>query len=83
MRSACTGRATTRSATSSTRTTRSGDVLRDQRLDLVQRELLLDTMVQNTPVAMLLVAEHGADRVRQRRRAPAAERGAAGSKAIA
>jgi nitrogen fixation/metabolism regulation signal transduction histidine kinase len=36
-----------------------GDVLRDQRLGLVQRELLLDTMVQNTPVAMLLVAEHG------------------------
>jgi PAS domain-containing protein len=36
-----------------------GDVLRDQRLGLVQRELLLDTMVQNTPVAMLLVAESG------------------------
>lgn len=36
-----------------------GDVLRKQRLDLVQRELLLDTMVQNTPVAMLLVADHG------------------------
>jgi nitrogen fixation/metabolism regulation signal transduction histidine kinase len=34
-----------------------GEVLREQRLDLVQRELLLDTMVQNTPVAMLLVAE--------------------------
>jgi nitrogen fixation/metabolism regulation signal transduction histidine kinase len=32
-----------------------GDALRDQRLSLVQRELLLDTMVQNTPVAMLLV----------------------------
>ncbi len=32
-----------------------GDVLREQRLDLVQRELLLDTMVQNTPVAMVLV----------------------------
>jgi nitrogen fixation/metabolism regulation signal transduction histidine kinase len=32
-----------------------GQVLREQRLDLVQRELLLDTMVQNTPVAMLLV----------------------------
>ena len=32
-----------------------GDALRDQRLALVQRELLLDTMVQNTPVAMLLV----------------------------
>jgi len=34
-----------------------GDVLREQRRDLVQRELLLDTMVQNTPVAMLLVAD--------------------------
>jgi nitrogen fixation/metabolism regulation signal transduction histidine kinase len=36
-----------------------GDVLRQQRLALVQRELLLDTMVQNTPVAMLLVSDHG------------------------
>jgi nitrogen fixation/metabolism regulation signal transduction histidine kinase len=36
-----------------------GDVLRAQRLDLVQRELLLDSMVQNTPVAMLLVCEKG------------------------
>jgi nitrogen fixation/metabolism regulation signal transduction histidine kinase len=36
-----------------------GAVLRQQRLDLVQRELLLDTMVQNTPVAMLLVSESG------------------------
>lgn len=36
-----------------------GDVLRQQRLALVQRELLLDTMVQNTPVAMLLVADNG------------------------
>ena len=33
-----------------------GGVLREQRLALVQRELLLDTMVQNTPVAMLLVS---------------------------
>ena len=32
-----------------------GAVLREQRLDLVQRELLLDTMVQHTPVAMLLL----------------------------
>jgi nitrogen fixation/metabolism regulation signal transduction histidine kinase len=32
-----------------------GAALRAQRLGLVQRELLLDTMVQNTPVAMLLV----------------------------
>jgi len=32
-----------------------GNALRDQRLALVQRELLLDTMVQNTPVAMLLL----------------------------
>lgn len=36
-----------------------GRVLREQRLDLVQRELLLDTMVQNTPVAMLLLSEGG------------------------
>jgi two-component system, NtrC family, nitrogen regulation sensor histidine kinase NtrY len=33
---------------------RLGDTLRGQRESLVQRELLLDTMVQNTPVAMLL-----------------------------
>ena len=32
-----------------------GETLRKQRLTLVQRELLLDTMVQNTPVAMVLV----------------------------
>lgn len=32
-----------------------GETLRAQRQSLVQRELLLDTMVQNTPVAMLLV----------------------------
>jgi signal transduction histidine kinase len=31
-----------------------GDTLRQQRESLVHRELLLDTMVQNTPVAMLL-----------------------------
>ena len=36
-----------------------GDVLREQRVGLVQRELLLDTMVQNTPVAMLLVDASG------------------------
>lgn len=36
-----------------------GDVLREQRVALVQRELLLDTMVQNTPVAMLLVGPSG------------------------
>ena len=36
-----------------------GDALRDQRLRLVQRELLLDTMVQNTPVAMVLVDASG------------------------
>jgi hypothetical protein len=51
-----------------------GDVLRQQRLDLVQRELLLDTMVQNTPVAMLLVSE-AAHRLRQRGRAPVAAPG--------
>ena len=37
-----------------------GQVLREQRLALVQRELLLDTMVQHTPVAMLLVTDTGA-----------------------
>jgi two-component system nitrogen regulation sensor histidine kinase NtrY len=36
-----------------------GEVLREQRQSLVQRELLLDTMVQNTPVAMLLMASGG------------------------
>jgi two-component system, NtrC family, nitrogen regulation sensor histidine kinase NtrY len=32
-----------------------GDVLREQRQSLVQRELLLDTVVQNTPTALVLV----------------------------
>ncbi|KAF1712587.1 ATP-binding protein [Pseudoxanthomonas kalamensis DSM 18571] len=36
-----------------------GQVLREQRQTLVQRELLLDTMVQNTPVAMLLLGSGG------------------------
>jgi two-component system nitrogen regulation sensor histidine kinase NtrY len=36
-----------------------GDTLRGQRQGLVQRELLLDTMVQNTPVAMLLFDHRG------------------------
>jgi two-component system, NtrC family, nitrogen regulation sensor histidine kinase NtrY len=36
-----------------------GDTLRNQRESLVQRELLLDTMVQNTPIAMLLVDSSG------------------------
>ncbi|NVB80118.1 MAG: ATP-binding protein [Kofleriaceae bacterium] len=36
-----------------------GDTLRGQRETLVHRELLLDTMVQNTPVAMLLVDPRG------------------------
>ena len=39
---------------------RLGAVLREQRLGLAQRELLLDSMVQNTPVAMLLVAHSSA-----------------------
>ena len=38
-----------------------GASLREQRLSLVQRELLLDTMVQHTPVAMVLV--DAADRI--------------------
>ena len=37
---------------------RLGEALREQRLALVQRELLLDTMVQHTPVAMMLVDSH-------------------------
>ena len=32
-----------------------GDTLREQRIALVQRELLLDTVVQNTPLALILV----------------------------
>ena len=35
-----------------------GHALRDQRHALVQRELLLDTVVQNTPVALVLTDEH-------------------------
>lgn len=34
-------------------------VLREQRIGLVQRELLLDTVVQHTPVALVLVDPHG------------------------
>jgi len=41
-----------------------GEILRQQRQDLIQRELLLDTMVQNTPVAMLLSAA-GGDNIRR------------------
>lgn len=37
-----------------------GDVLRRERLDLYQRELLLDTVIQTTPLALILVS---ADRV--------------------
>ena len=36
-----------------------GNTLREQRLTLAQRELLLDTMVQNTPVAMVLFDANG------------------------
>ena len=38
---------------------RLGEVLREQRLALSQRELLLDTIVQQTPVAMLLALASG------------------------
>jgi two-component system nitrogen regulation sensor histidine kinase NtrY len=41
-----------------------GDVLRAQRQGLAERELMLDSMVQNTPVAMLLIAD-GGDGVRR------------------
>ncbi len=37
-----------------------GDVLRGERQALFQRELLLDTVVQNTPVALLLAEPRGA-----------------------
>lgn len=36
-----------------------GNVLREQRQNLFQRELLLDTVVQNTPTALLLVEPGG------------------------
>ena len=36
-----------------------GDLLRRERLDLYQRELLLDTVIQTTPLAMLLAEENG------------------------
>jgi nitrogen fixation/metabolism regulation signal transduction histidine kinase len=36
-----------------------GNVLRDERQHLFQRELLLDTVVQNTPTALLLEAQTG------------------------
>ncbi len=36
-----------------------GRVLREQRQDLFQRELLLDTVVQNTPTALILVEPRG------------------------
>ncbi len=44
----------TSSATSHARTTSSGRVLREERQGLFQRELLLDTVVQNTPTALVL-----------------------------
>lgn len=37
-----------------------GRVLRDERQSLFQRELLLDTVVQNTPTALLLIESRGA-----------------------
>jgi len=36
-----------------------GDVLRRERLDLYQRELLLDTVIQTTPLAMVLTEDGG------------------------
>ena len=33
-----------------------GDTLRSERVNLVQRELMLDTLIQNTPTALVLVA---------------------------
>lgn len=37
-----------------------GKVLRDERLNLYQRELLLDTVIQTTPLALILVDDSGA-----------------------
>ncbi len=37
-----------------------GAVLRDERLNLYQRELLLDTVIQTTPLALVLVDDSGA-----------------------
>ena len=37
-----------------------GAVLRDERLNLYQRELLLDTVIQTTPLALILVDDSGA-----------------------
>ncbi len=37
-----------------------GGVLRDERLNLYQRELLLDTVIQTTPLALVLVDDSGA-----------------------
>ena len=36
-----------------------GDVLRRERLDLYQRELLLDTVIQATPLALVLIGDGG------------------------
>ena len=36
-----------------------GGTLRDERQDLLQRELLLDTVIQSTPLALLLTDEAG------------------------
>jgi len=36
-----------------------GDLLRRERLDLYQRELLLDTVIQTTPLAMVLTEDRG------------------------
>jgi len=37
-----------------------GSVLRDERLNLYQRELLLDTVIQTTPLALILIDNSGA-----------------------
>jgi len=37
-----------------------GSVLRDERLNLYQRELLLDTVIQTTPLALILIDDSGA-----------------------
>lgn len=37
-----------------------GEVLRSERLNLYQRELLLDTVIQTTPIALILIDDSGA-----------------------
>ncbi len=53
-----------------------GESLRRERLNLYQRELLLDTVVQTTPLALVLTNAERPHRLRQHRGAAAVPRGA-------